>query len=191
MTNQPIKSLAKSTQKCQGDSQRVTLYRSHYNLKNSKERLYAQDFTVFTGAPLPKPALLSSVSPSKAQNAQDAHTLPKKGSAAVKGMLQAPATVYTNFPQHEPKLRKNLGTERLEISSTDPFFNPSQSSFTNFKQPASDPMAQANGGSHKTKPPSLPKFKVVTERSRHAADVAAKSKATYNKVQGKKVAQKG
>ena len=192
MTNQPIKTLAKSSQKAHADSQRVNLYRSHYNLKNSKEKLYPQDLTVFAGAALPEPTLLSSVSPSKAQNCQDPHALPKKGCSAVnvRGVLQAPATVYTNFSQNETKLRKNIGTDRLEISSNDPFFNPTQSTFTNFKPVAGDPLAQANGTSHKTKQHSLPKFKVVTERGRHAADVAAKSKATYNKVQGRKVTQK-
>ena len=98
MTNQPIKTLAKSSQKAHADSQRVNLYRSHYNLKKSKEKLSNQDITVFAGAGIPQPPILSSVSPSKAQNPHDTHSLPKKGTATIKSTLQAPATVYTNFP---------------------------------------------------------------------------------------------
>ena len=99
----------------------------------------------------------------------------------MRSMLQAPATVYSNFGNTEPKVKKQLkkqvGTERLEINSNDNFFNPQSTTISSSKGQMSGSYTNQvhSNALNKLKISSPPSLQIVNEKTKKTQ---LKAKAT-------------
>ena len=70
----------------------------------------------------------------KRMKANSQLTIKQQNRSLMRSMMQAPATVYSNFGNSDAVIigSKNIGTERLDANTKDNFFNP-QSTINSFK----------------------------------------------------------